>query len=83
MLKLASWKIEYRTILQVVRSSKVTQAWRALSADTQWILGGWGVATILDKTLDEIAYLENIVTVAVLPSPPPPGSSVVVSKKKA
>ena len=74
-------KKEYRTIVQVVQSSKVTQAWRALSGNTQWILGGWGVATILDKTLDEIAYLENIIAVAVLPSPP--GSSVVVSKKKA
>ena len=30
----------------------------------------------VDKTLDKIAYLENIVAVAILPSPP-------VSKKKA
>ena len=42
-------------------------------------------ATILDKTVEKIAYLGsiflNILNVPILPSPPPPESNVVCSKE--
>ena len=44
-------------------------------------------ATILDKTVEKIVYLEsifvNIVAVSVLPSPPSPESNVVVYSKES
>ena len=44
-------------------------------------------ATILDKTVEKIVYLDsiflNIVAVAVLPSPPSPESNVVVYSKES
>ena len=45
------------------------------------------LATILDKTVEKIVYLDsiflNIVAVPVLPSPPSPESNVVVSSKES
>ena len=45
------------------------------------------VATILDKTVEKIVYLDsiflNIVAVPVLPSPPSPESNVVVYSKES
>ena len=44
-------------------------------------------ATILDKTVEKIVYLDsiflNIVAVPVLPSPPSPESNVVVYSKES
>ena len=46
-----------------------------------------GRATILDKTVEKIAYLGGIFSELrsrpILPSPPPPGSSVVGSSKES
>jgi len=45
------------------------------------------IATILDKTVEKIAYLGGIFcklrSRPILPSPPPPGSSVVGSSKES
>ena len=45
------------------------------------------IATILDKTVEKIVYLDsiflNIVAVPVLPSPPSPESNVVVYSKES
>ena len=45
------------------------------------------IATILDKTVEKIAYLGGIFSKLrsrpIFPSPPPPGSSVVGSSKES
>ena len=49
------------------------------------LLDGQALATVLDKTVEKIAYLGsiflNVVAVPVLPSPPSPESNVVYSKE--
>ena len=49
------------------------------------LLDEQALATILDKTVEKIAYLGsiflNVIAVPVLPSPPSPESNVVYSKE--